>query len=142
MYNYYFPLALLKLLFAGTYLIQLLGWKAFFPGLAAGLAMLPVSHLMSKRYAAIQFGLMKYRDAKAHVLTEALSGMRQIKYSALEHFYEKKILQSRNEELAQFWRVSRWMFALIAVVNLGPILLSCISLLICKSLPLTFQNPF
>ncbi len=88
-YNYWFPLALFKLVFAGSFLLQILGWKAFFAGLGSAIFVLPVSHLMSKRYGSIQFGLMKYRDAKAHVLTEALHGMRQIKYSALEELYEK-----------------------------------------------------
>ncbi|CAK7220016.1 hypothetical protein SCUCBS95973_004013 [Sporothrix curviconia] len=94
------------------------------------------SHAMSKKYAEIQFGLMKYRDAKAHVLTEALQGMRQIKYSALEQLYEKKIIQSRNEELRQFWRVAKWMCSLSFVINTGPIMLSCISLAV-----YTFTTP-
>ncbi len=88
-YNWWFPLALFKLILAGTFLWQLLGWKAFVAGFGSSLMIIPISHLMSKRYGSIQFGLMKYRDAKAHVLTEALHGMRQIKYSALEDLFEK-----------------------------------------------------
>ncbi|CAK7205636.1 hypothetical protein SEUCBS139899_008415 [Sporothrix eucalyptigena] len=112
-YNYWFPLAIFKLILAGTVLAKLLGWKAFLSGFSCALLVYPVSHIMSKKYAKIQFGLMKYRDAKAHVLTEALQGMRQIKYSALEQLYEKKIIQSRNEELRQFWRVAKWMCSLM-----------------------------
>ncbi len=88
-YNYWFPLAVFKLIFAGSFLWQLLGWKAFWAGFASSLTIIPITHVMSKKYGSIQFGLMKYRDAKAHVLTEALHGMRQIKYSALEDLYEK-----------------------------------------------------
>ncbi len=127
-YNYWFPLALFKLIFAGSFLMQLLGWKAFCSGLGSALFIIPISHLMSRRYGSIQFGLMKYRDAKAHVLTEALHGMRQIKYSALEDLYEKKIMETRNAELSQYWTVTKWMCALSGVVNLGPVLLSCVSL--------------
>ncbi|KIH86986.1 ABC bile acid transporter [Sporothrix brasiliensis 5110] len=94
------------------------------------------SHVMSKKYAKIQFGLMKYRDAKAHVLTEALQGMRQIKYSALEQLYEEKIIQSRNEELRQFWRVAKWMCSLSFIINTGPIMLSSISIAV-----YTFTTP-
>ncbi|OAA54758.1 ABC bile acid transporter [Niveomyces insectorum RCEF 264] len=127
-YNYWFPLALFKLILAGTALARLLGWKALLSGLGCALLVYPISHVMSRKYAVIQFGLMKYRDAKAHVLTEALQGMRQIKYSALEQLYERKILESRNEELKQFWRVAKWMCSLSLIINMGPILLSCVSL--------------
>lgn len=127
-YNYWIPLAVFKLILAGTALARLLGWTAFFSGLGCSLLVYPISQVMSKKYATIQFGLMKYRDAKSHVLTEALQGMRQIKYSALEKIYEKKILDSRNEEIRQFWRVAKWMFGLSLVITTGPILLSCVSL--------------
>lgn len=70
---------------------------------------------------------MKYRDGKAHLLTEALQGMRQIKYSALEHHWETKILQSRNEELAQYWRASVFMCFVILIMNMGPLLLACVA---------------
>ncbi|CAK7266544.1 hypothetical protein SEPCBS57363_002143 [Sporothrix epigloea] len=126
-YNYWFPLAIFKLFLAGSVLAKLLGWKAFLSGFACALLVYPISHIMSQKYAKIQFGLMQYRDAKAHVLTEALQGMRQIKYSALEQLYEKKIIQSRNEELRQFWRVAKWMCSLSLVINTGPIMLSCVS---------------
>lgn len=70
---------------------------------------------------------MKYRDGKAHLLTEALQGMRQIKYSALEQHWEKKILQSRSEELAQYWKASLFMCFVILVMNMGPLLLACVA---------------
>ena len=135
-YNYWFPLAIFKLILAGSVLAKLLGWKAFLSGFSCALLVYPISHLMSKKYATLQFGIMKYRDAKAHVLTEALQGMRQIKYSALEQLYEKKIIQSRNEELRQFWRVAKWMCSLTFIINTGPILLSCVSLAV-----YTFTTP-
>ncbi|ERT02813.1 hypothetical protein HMPREF1624_01115 [Sporothrix schenckii ATCC 58251] len=135
-YNYWFPLAIFKLILAGSVLIKFLGWKAFFSGFSCALLVYPISHVMSKKYAKIQFGLMKYRDAKAHVLTEALQGMRQIKYSALEQLYEEKIIQSRNEELRQFWRVAKWMCSLSFIINTGPIMLSSISIAV-----YTFTTP-
>ncbi len=127
-YNYWYPLAVYRLILAGTFLTKLLGWKPFISGLVCCLLIYPASQVMSKRYAKIQFGLMKYRDAKAHILTEALQGMRQIKYSALEQLFEKKILQSRDEELGQFWRAAKWMCSLTLMINAAPVLLSCISL--------------
>lgn len=127
-FNYYFPLALVKLILAGGFLMKLLGWKAVVAGLLSAALVIPVSHWMSKKYAKIQFGLMKYRDGKAHLLTEALQGMRQIKYSALEQYWEDKILKSRNEELGQYYKVSLMMCLVILVINMGPLLLACVAL--------------
>lgn len=126
-FNFYLPLAVVKLVLAGGFLMTILGWKAVVAGLASASLIIPLNTWISKKYAKIQFGLMKYRDGKAHLLTEALQGMRQIKYSALEHHWEKKILESRNEELAQYWKASLFMCAVIAVMNLGPLLLACVA---------------
>jgi ABC-type multidrug transport system fused ATPase/permease subunit len=123
-----FPSAFFKLILAGTFLIQLIGWKAFFGGLFAAGLMIPVSTYMSGKFRDIQFGLMRYRDGKAHILEEALQGMRQIKYSALEQLWQNKILKARNEELAQFWKASLLICVLMFIINLGPLLLACVSL--------------
>ena len=85
-YNYWFPLAIFKLFLAGTYLSQLLGWQAVVAGLSSGFIILPLTHWMSKRYGKVQFDLMSFRDTKTHLLTEALHGMRQIKYSGKSRF--------------------------------------------------------
>ena len=107
--------------------MQLLGWKATLAGLGSACLVVPISAKMSNKYGKLHFSLMRYRDAKAHLLTEALQGMRQIKYSALEQHWEDKILASRNEELKQYWRVALWQCVLIFIVNLGPLLLACVS---------------
>lgn len=125
-FNYYLPLAVVKLILAGGFLMTILGWKAVIAGLASASLIIPFNSWISKKYAKIQFGLMKYRDGKAHLLTEALQGMRQIKYSALEQHWENKILKSRNEELAQYWKASLFMCAVIAIMNMGPLLLACV----------------
>lgn len=126
-FNYYLPLAVVKLVLAGGFLMTLLGWKAVLAGLASASLIIPFNTWISKKYAAIQFGLMKYRDGKAHLLTEALQGMRQIKYSALEQYWENKILASRNEELAQYWKASLFMNLVVLVMNMGPLLLACVA---------------
>lgn len=72
-------------------------------------------------------GLMRYRDGKAHLLTEALQGMRQIKYSALEQHWEGLIFKSRGEELAQYWKASLFMVGVMIIMNMGPLLLACVA---------------
>lgn len=126
-FNYYLPLAVVKLVLAGGFLVTILGWKAVAAGLGSAALVIPLNTWMSKKYAKIQFGLMRYRDGKAHLLTEALQGMRQIKYSALEQHWEDKILRSRNEELAQYWKASLFMCGVMLIMNLGPLLLACVS---------------
>ncbi|KAL1880523.1 hypothetical protein VTK73DRAFT_5723 [Phialemonium thermophilum] len=126
-YNNSLPQSIFKLLLAGSFSVHLLGWKSTVSGLASACLAVPLSTRMSKKYGDLHFGLMKYRDAKAHLLTEALQGMRQIKYSALEDHWEKKILASRNEELKQYWKVSLWQCLVVFVINLGPLLLACVA---------------
>ncbi|ROW01700.1 hypothetical protein VSDG_01987 [Cytospora chrysosperma] len=126
-FNFYLPLALVKLVLAGGFLVTLLGWKAVTAGLGSAALVIPLNTWMSKKYAKIQFGLMKYRDGKAHLLTEALQGMRQIKYSALEQHWETMIFKSRNEELAQYWKASLFMVGVMIIMNMGPLLLACVA---------------
>lgn len=127
MYNNNFPMAIFKLVLAGGFAVSLMGWMPVVCGLIAGSLMIPISSLLSKKYTALHFGLMKYRDGKAHLLTEALQGMRQIRYSALEQHWESKILASRNEELKQYWKVGLWQCLVVFIVNLGPLLLASVT---------------
>jgi ABC-type multidrug transport system fused ATPase/permease subunit len=130
MYNNNFPMAIFNLVLAGGFTVRLMGWMPVLCGLGAASLMVPLSSLLSKRYTSLHFGLMKYRDGKAHLLTEALQGMRQIRYSALEQHWENKILASRNEELGQYWKVALWQCLVVFVVNLGPLLLASVTFFI------------
>ena len=71
---------------------------------------------------------MKARDQKMVVVTEALQGIRQIKFSALESPWEAKIGNQRADELAMQWRAFAADTALIAIWILGPVMLSAVSL--------------
>ena len=51
---------------------------------------------------------MAARDNKAHVITEALHGIRQIKFSATEKQWERRILEARERELRAQWSVYVW----------------------------------
>lgn len=123
-----FPGSLFKLIVSLTFLISLLGWKALLAGFSAMLAIMPVNIYFSKRYAAAQDRLMKVRDEKMEVVTEALQGIRQIKFSALEPEWEKKIGDVRERELGAVWSVYKNDTALIGCWVTSPILLSAISL--------------
>ena len=123
-----FPGSLFKLIVSLTFLTNLLGWKPLLAGFSAMLAIMPVNVYFSKRYAASQDHLMKVRDEKMEVVTEALQGIRQIKFSALEPEWEKKIGEVREREIGAVWSVYMNDTMLIGCWVTSPILLSAISL--------------
>ena len=71
---------------------------------------------------------MKVRDSKLSIITEALQGIRQIKFAALENQWANRIRMKRSEELQTQWKVFRMDTALISVWILGPVMLSAVSL--------------
>jgi ABC-type multidrug transport system fused ATPase/permease subunit len=129
-----FPGSLFKLVVSLLFLIDLLGWKALLAGFSAMLAIMPINVYFSKRYSDAQDKLMKVRDGKMEVVTEALQGIRQIKFSALEPEWEKKIGDVRERELNAVWSVFMNDTMLIACWVTSPILLSAISLAVYAAL--------
>ena len=89
---------------------------------------LPFNIYASRRYSDAQGVLMKVRDQKMVVITEALQGIRQIKFSAQEQQWQEKIGKKRDEELATQWRVFCLDTILISIWILGPVMLSAVSL--------------
>ncbi len=127
-YQNLFPGSLFKLMVSLAFLTQLLGWKALLSGFSAMLAIMPVNIYFSKRYSDAQDRLMKVRDEKMEVVTEALQGIRQIKFSALEPDWEKKVGGVREKELRSIWSVFMADTALLACWITSPTLLSAIAL--------------
>ncbi|OIW35256.1 hypothetical protein CONLIGDRAFT_47777 [Coniochaeta ligniaria NRRL 30616] len=127
MFNSQVPLAFTNFFLAGTFLVRLMGWKSVLAGVGAAAIMAPFSTWFSKSYSRLTISLMMSRDSKANLLTEALQGMRQIKYSGLERLWEDRMLARRKEELDKYRTVSLWGCLLIFLVNLGPVLLACVT---------------
>ncbi|KAK3336001.1 P-loop containing nucleoside triphosphate hydrolase protein [Cercophora scortea] len=127
-YQNMFPGSLFKLIVSLSFLVSLLGWIPLVAGFSAMLAIMPLNVYFSKKYAAAQDLLMKLRDEKLEVVTEALVGIRQIKFSALEPEWEKKIGAVRERELISVWAVFLADTALLFCWVTSPILLSAISL--------------
>ncbi len=128
-YQNLFPGSLFKLIVSLSFLVTLLGWQALLAGFSAMVAIMPVNIYFSKRYAAAQDRLMKVRDEKMEVVTEALQGIRQIKFSALEPDWENNDQRrAREGSWAGVWDVFMGDTALLACWVTSPILLSAISL--------------
>ena len=73
-FNNYFPGSLFKLIVSFGFLWSIIGWKALLAGFMAMSLTVPINIFFSKRYAAAQDRLMKVRDSKMAVVTEALQG--------------------------------------------------------------------
>lgn len=73
-YNYFLPGSFFKLIISFCFLLNLIGWKPLLAGFFAMSLTIPLNIFFSKRYAAAQDRLMKVRDVKMGVVTEALQG--------------------------------------------------------------------
>lgn len=118
----------LKLTIACVMLQQLLGWQSLLAGLACMICLMPLVSFCMKKYVTAGGDLMESRDRKMAVLTEALQGIRQIKFSALESKWEKRINQLRAGELHAQRRAFMWDTGTMSLYLLGPILMSIASL--------------
>ncbi|KAL8799087.1 MAG: hypothetical protein Q9182_006150 [Xanthomendoza sp. 2 TL-2023] len=117
-----------KLCASVFFLAQLIGWPSLLAGFAFSALTLPVNIWAARIYSKTQTGLMKARDQKMVVVTEALQGIRQIKFSAVESQWEAKIGKQRAEELFMQWRSFAADTVLIGMWILGPVMLSAVSL--------------
>lgn len=126
--NYMIPQAILKIIIGATLLVQILGWRSAFAGLAVAGLVTPLNIYVAKRYSSAQDRLMKFRDQKLATVTEVLQGIRQIKFSALEGQWEQRVRETRETELGALWATFRADIGLLAIWILGPIGLSAISL--------------
>lgn len=117
-----------KLLIYSGYLVQLIGWIPFGAGILAWSIVLPANTIAAKFYLKAETRLMKNRDNKLAVVNEALQGMRQIKFSALESQWEKKILDMREIEISSLKSVFKADSILFFSWVASPILLAAASL--------------
>ncbi|KAF2827753.1 hypothetical protein CC86DRAFT_289304 [Ophiobolus disseminans] len=119
---------ILKLIIFSVVLVQLIGWIPFTAGISAWLLVLPASTWLSKLLLAQSKALMQLRDSKLVKLNEVLLGLRQIKLSAMEQQWEKKILTLRNMELQTLWKYFLTDSALFGCWVFGQVILSATSL--------------
>lgn len=117
-----------KLVVSVLFLVKLIGWIALLSGLAVFVIVLPLNVYASKVFAKTQGELMTLRDQKMAVITEALQGIRQIKFSALEQQWQSRIRVTRSRELTKQWTVFCVNTVLIMIWILGPVMLSAVGL--------------
>ena len=117
-----------KLVLYSAFLVNLIGWIPFIVGIGSWALITPINTYASRYYMRVSETLMKTRDQKLAVVNEALQGMRQIKFSALEAEWEKRIWTWRNREIEQIRRVFIGDTLMFMCWVLSPILLAATSL--------------
>ncbi|CAG8909403.1 unnamed protein product [Penicillium egyptiacum] len=127
-FNYIIPQATFRIIIGAAFLVQILGWRSAFAGLSVSLLVTPLNIYAAKKYSNAQDQLMKFRDQKLAIVTEVLQGIRQIKFSALEEQWQKRVRETRETELAALWASFIADIGLLAIWVLGPVGLSAVSL--------------
>ncbi|KXG53717.1 ABC transporter, integral membrane type 1 [Penicillium griseofulvum] len=126
--NYIIPQAIFRIILGAAFLVQILGWRSAFAGLSVSLLVTPLNAYAARKYSNAQDRLMKSRDQKLAIVTEVLQGIRQIKFSALEEQWQKRVRDTRETELGALWASFLADIGLLAIWVLGPVGLSAVSL--------------
>lgn len=113
-----------KLALFSVFLLRLIGWLPFVAGMLAWLLTLPPNAWFSKKVLKESDSLMKLRDRKLSKVSEALLGIRQIKFSALEAEWEQRISAARRAELKALWRYFLADSGVFGCWAISPILLA------------------
>lgn len=127
-WNYILPSSVMKIIIACSFLVKLLGWRSTLAGLTVFVIVTPINVFVARRYSAAQQRMLDCRDEKLAIMTEVLQGIRQVKFSALEGPWQRKIAEIRNKELQAQWSSFLYDIGLISIWILGPIMLSAVSL--------------
>ncbi|KAH0558860.1 hypothetical protein GP486_004505 [Trichoglossum hirsutum] len=127
-YNYYFLQTVANFVISIAFLVKLIGVRSLLAGLTVTVLSMPLNVYFAKRYSDAQDNLMKERDRKMAVVTEALRGIRQIKLMGAEGNWLARIRGVRERELGQQWNVFLADTALLFCWIAGPVMLAAVSL--------------
>ncbi|KKK12653.1 hypothetical protein AOCH_001343 [Aspergillus ochraceoroseus] len=127
-YSYLLLDSILELSITVVFLTYLMGWRSTLAGCAIPFLLTPLYYYLTKRYSKREQGLMERRDEKSSALTEMVRGMRQIKFSALEHEWYSKIMRLRGKELDKQRDVFQLNVYLSAIWTFGPLSMSFLSI--------------
>ncbi|PWY67926.1 ABC bile acid transporter [Aspergillus heteromorphus CBS 117.55] len=117
-----------KMVVSVVFLWFLIGWQSLGAGLLGLLIVFPVNEALARRYGKKQELLMKVRDKRAAITTEALQGIRQIKFSAAEDQWADKLEAVREEELATLWSTRLDNLYMTIGSEFTPVVLTAMSL--------------
>ena len=111
-----------------VFLLILIGWESVCAGMVGILILFPINKTLGERYGKKQVTLMKIRDKRSTIIAEALQGIRQIKFSALENQWTEKLKEVREEELSMLWKTRLNNLYMSIASEFTPIVLTAFSL--------------
>ena len=117
-----------KFLVTVAFLLVLIGWESLCAGLLGIACLFPINRFLAKRYGKKQKALMGIRDQRTAVTTEALQGIRQIKFSAIESQWTEKLESIREEELSTLWKSRLDNIYMSVASEFTPVVLTALSL--------------
>jgi ABC-type multidrug transport system fused ATPase/permease subunit len=117
-----------KFLVTVGFLLVLIGWQSLCAGIVGIALLFPINKVLAQRYGKKQKALMKIRDKKTTIITEALNGIRQIKFSATENQWSEKLEAVREEELSTLWKTRVDNLYMSIASEFTPIVLTVLSL--------------
>ncbi|OWP07539.1 hypothetical protein B2J93_8991 [Marssonina coronariae] len=126
--NQFYIMFASKFVVSVVFLWLLVGWESLAAGMIAIVVAYPFNKIFATRYGSFQKRLMQARDKKTKVISEALQGIRQIKFSAVESEWAKKINAVRDDELALLWQTKINNLYMTLCGDIAPIFLTVFAL--------------
>jgi len=117
-----------KFIVTVAFLLFLLGWESLCAGLLGIICLFPINKFLATRYGKKQKALMGIRDKRTVVTTEALQGIRQIKFSSIETQWAKKLESIREEEFSTLWKSRLDNIYMSIASEFTPVVLTALSL--------------
>jgi ABC-type multidrug transport system fused ATPase/permease subunit len=117
-----------KLIVTVAFLLVLVGWQSLCAGMIGIVILFPINKVLAERYGKKQKILMEIRDKRTAATTEALYGIRQIKFSATESQWAEKLQAVREEELSTLWKTRIDNLYMSITSEFTPIVLTALSL--------------
>ncbi|KAG4440995.1 hypothetical protein IFR05_003502 [Cadophora sp. M221] len=111
-----------------AFLWVLIGWQSLCAGLLGIVCLFPINKALAAKYGEKQKTLMGIRDTRTAVTTEALQGIRQIKFSAIESQWADKLDSIREEELSTLWKSRLYSIFMSIASDFTPVVLTALSL--------------
>lgn len=111
-----------------AFLLLLMGWQSLCAGLLGILCLFPINKYLAAQYGKKQKALMEIRDKRTAVTTEALQGIRQIKFSAIETQWAAQLESIREEELSTLWKSRLDNVYMSIASEFSPVVLTALTL--------------
>lgn len=125
---YIYPSSLIMLVISILVLTRLIGFTSLAAGLGALVLLLPANYRASKAYTTAQIKVMRHRDERMALVTEAIHGIRVVKIANMETFWQRNIMRARDRELAEQRTVFVWISIMRCLWLVSPVLLCVVSL--------------